>query len=105
MVSFLEYAVECPLTVESCPDTDVENRMVTMKQETTGIIQSCFIQIAVKIRMKCAGENTGQRGLTDSKIMSHFGKRQFFYIMSSNIRNSLVNNVITSNAALIYHFK
>ena len=35
LVSFLEYAVECSLTVESCPDTDVENRMVAVKQETT----------------------------------------------------------------------
>ena len=58
MVSFLEYAVECSLTVESCPDTDVENRMVAVKQETTGVIQSCFIQIPVKISMKCAGEDT-----------------------------------------------
>ena len=58
MIPLLEYSVECPLTVESCPDADVENRMVAVKQETTGVIQSCFIQIPVKIRMKCAGEDT-----------------------------------------------
>ena len=32
--------------------------------------------------------------------MSHFGKRQFFRIMCSNIRNSLVDNVITSHINL-----
>lgn len=48
----LEYSVKCPLTVKTRFSADIKDSLVSVTQKTTGIFQTCFIEIMVKVHME-----------------------------------------------------
>lgn len=50
--SLFKYAVKSPLAFKAAVHTNIGNRTIRVFQTETGIIQTCLIQITVKITVK-----------------------------------------------------
>ena len=101
-IAFTKNTVKGALTLKAGIETHVRDGLVGVFQKGACIIQPDCVQILVKITVKGSGKDSGQHIGAASKIVCHFGQADFLFIVSCDIGNSSIDDILASHRAFFH---
>ena len=101
-IAVTKNTVKGALALKTGIETHIRDGLIGIFQKGTCIIQPDCVQILVKITVKGSGKDSGQHIRTASQVVGHFGQADFFLIVSCDIGNGLIDDILASNRTFFH---
>ncbi len=101
-IAVTKNTVKGALALKTGIETHIRDGLIGIFQKGACIIQPDCVQILVKIAVKGSGKDSGQHIGAASKIVCHFGQADFLFIVSCDIGNSSIDDILASHRAFFH---